>query len=141
MNTIGWKETFDLPELGIFGITAKVDTGAASSVLHCESSEIIEIDQVKHIRFTIEIEPHHFKELCLPIHKEKWVRSSFGNEELRHYILTKAHIYNQDFDILISFRDRSTMQFPMLLGRNFIHKKFVVDVSKSNLSKRSISKK
>src|SRR5690554_1093208 len=42
--TIGWKEQIDLPEFGLTGIPAKIDTGARTSVLHCSHIRLIQRD-------------------------------------------------------------------------------------------------
>lgn len=139
---IGWKETLDLPELGIFGIEAKIDTGAASSVLHCNSYKIINEDGDDWILCEL-ITNFNTKEttvLKLKLYKTKLVKSSFGHEEKRNYIRTTAKLYDQVFSIKISFRNRSKMTYPMLLGKNFLYRRFLVDVSKENLSLKSLSK-
>lgn len=139
--TVGWKETVDLPELGIFNIEAKVDTGAGSSVLHCESYTIEIIDDQEWINCQIIINfiTNEVKTFKFPVYREKIVKSSFGQQEKRYYILTKAKLFNQLFDIKLSFRNRSAMRYPMLLGKSFLFKRFIVDVSKSNLSLKSLS--
>ncbi|MDR2283490.1 MAG: RimK/LysX family protein [Sphingobacterium sp.] len=139
---VGWKETLDLPELGIFGIEAKVDTGAASSVLHCNSYKIIHEDGQDWIicELIIDFETEETKTLKLKLYKTKLVKSSFGQEEKRFYIRTKATLYDQVFGIKISFRNRSQMTYPMLLGKNFLYKRFLVDVSKENLSVKALAK-
>ena len=38
---IGRIENIDLPELGLYNIQAKTDTGAETSVLHCEDMEVV----------------------------------------------------------------------------------------------------
>ncbi len=133
---VGWKETLDLPELGIFGIEAKVDTGAASSVLHCNSYKIVNEDGQDWIicELIVNFETEETKTLKLKLYKTKLVKSSFGQEEKRFYIRTTAILYDQVFGIKISFRNRSQMTYPMLLGKNFLYKRFLVDVSKENLS-------
>ena len=40
-KTIGRTEIIDLPELGLYNIHAKIDTGAETSVLHCEDMEVV----------------------------------------------------------------------------------------------------
>jgi len=40
---IGWKEYLDLPELGIFRLKAKVDTGARTSTLHVTRLDVLEV--------------------------------------------------------------------------------------------------
>jgi len=139
---VGWKETLDLPELGIFGVEAKVDTGAASSVLHCNSYKIIHEDGQDWIicELIINFETEETKTLKLKLYKTKLVKSSFGQEETRFYIRTTAALYNQVFGIKISFRNRSQMTYPMLLGKNFLYKRFLVDVSKENLSLKALAK-
>ena len=126
--------------LGIFNFEAKVDTGAGSSVLHCESYEIKIIDNQKWIvcHIIINFKTQELRIFQFPVYKEKIVKSSFGHKEKRYYILTKAKLYNQLFDIKLSFRDRSSMRYPMLLGKSFLSKKFIVDVSRSNVSQKSI---
>ncbi len=139
---VGWKETLDLPELGIFGVEAKVDTGAASSVLHCNAYKIIHEDGQDWIicELIINFETEETKTLKLKLYKTKLVKSSFGQEEKRFYIRTTAALYNQVFGIKISFRNRSQMTYPMLLGKNFLYKRFLVDVSKENLSLKALAK-
>lgn len=139
---VGWKETLDLPELGIYGIEAKVDTGAASSVLHCNSYKIVKEDGQDWIvgELIINFETKETKTLKLKLYRTKLVKSSFGQEEKRYYIRTTAALYNQVFSIKISFRNRSQMTYPMLLGKNFLNKRFLVDVSKENLSKKTLVK-
>ncbi|MDR2273160.1 MAG: RimK/LysX family protein [Sphingobacterium sp.] len=139
---VGWKETLDLPELGIFGIEAKIDTGAASSVLHCNSYKIVNEDGQDWIlcELITDFETEETKVLKLKLYKTKLVKSSFGQEEKRYYIRTTAKLYDQVFSIKISFRNRSNMTYPMLLGKNFLYRRFLVDVSKENLSLKSLSK-
>jgi len=128
---IGRIETVDLPELGLYNIYAKVDTGAETSVLHCNEYKIFEKDGHRYIRCTIQGHP----DFTFLIHRERVVKSSFGQSETRHIFITKIKLFNKLFDIKLSVRDRSAMSYPMLLGRNFISGKFLVDVSHDHLAK------
>jgi hypothetical protein len=133
---IGRTEIVDLPELGMYNIEAKTDTGAETSVLHCEDFTIIEEKGKRYLK--CHIRPHlkdsEILTLTFPIYRERTVKNSFGQIETRYIFLTKIRLYNRLYDIKLSLRDRSSMSYPMLLGRNFINKKFLVDVSQKNLA-------
>lgn len=132
---IGRTEVIDLPELGIYNIEAKTDTGAETSVLHCEDMVVSQQNGLLYITAHIPQDEHaQCRKITLPVHREKTVKSSFGQSETRYICLTKIRMFNEVFDIKLSFRDRSAMAYPMLLGRNFINGKFLVDVSKKNLA-------
>ncbi len=138
LKTIGWKETVDLPDLDIHGIPAKVDTGARTSVLHCSRIQLVKKGRKQYVefcpldeRFGIPDTPY-----TLPFHSERKIRNSFGHAENRYVINTTIRIFNETHAIELSLRDRSDMEFPLLLGRSFIRKKYLVDVSRSNLSKK-----
>ncbi len=135
---IGWREKIDLPELGLHGIWAKVDTGARTSVLHCQNIKLVEHDGVPHVSFiTLGDEGSETTGLCTkPLHAQRTIKNSFGQLEHRYIILTQIQMFGELFDIEISLRDRSEMRFPMLLGRSFVRGKFIVDVSKYNLSNK-----
>ena len=136
---IGRSEIIDLPELGMYNIEAKTDTGAETSVLHCEDFTVEEKDGQRFL--TCHIRPHLDKDeiltLKFPVHRERVVKSSFGQVETRYIFLTKVRMHNKLYNIKLSLRDRSSMSYPMLLGRNFISKKFLVDVSQKNLASNS----
>lgn len=137
---IGRTEIIDLPELGLYNIEAKTDTGAETSVLHCEQMEVVKrkghLYIIGHIRPNLESE--QVLKLTFPVHRERTVKSSFGQSEIRYIFLTKVRMFNELYDIKLSFRDHSAMSYPMLLGRNFITGKFLVDVSKKNLASNMI---
>lgn len=139
METIGWKEKVSFPELGLKNVPAKTDTGARTSVIHCSSIELIKKNRKQFVKF-VPLDSTHpqftGKEFILPFHREKTIKNSFGEAENRFVIETTVELFNQLFSIEISLRDRSNMEYPMLIGRSFIRNNFIVDVSKSNLSAR-----
>lgn len=140
LKTIGWTDIVDLPDLGIVGIPAKVDTGARTSVLHCSHIRLIKKGRRQYVEFRPLDE--RYGDLpdtyTLPFHSERRVRNSFGQEENRYVVHATIVLFNETYPIELSLRDRSGMEFPILLGRAFIRKKFVVDVSKKNLSRKKL---
>lgn len=138
MRTIGWKENIDFVDFEILGVPAKTDTGAKTSVLHCSDIELIKINRKQFVKFTpFSNDPSNEKSFTLPLHKERKIKSSFGIEENRYIVQTRVRLFNEVYDIEISLRDRSNMEYPMLLGRSFIRKKFLVDVNRAYLAKNS----
>lgn len=138
METIGWKENVDFVDFEIYNVPAKIDTGAKTSVLHCEYIELLKIGRKQFVKFKPLDETYsQGKSFTLPFHKERKIKNSFGLEENRFIVRTNVRLFNEVFEIEISLRDRSNMEFPMLLGRSFIRKKFLVDVSKANLSTKA----
>ncbi|MFC3196923.1 ATP-dependent zinc protease [Parapedobacter deserti] len=138
LKTIGWKETVALPDLALQRIPAKVDTGAKTSVLHCSHIKLVKKGRKQYVEFRPLDERYGQgdKIFVLPFHRERKIKNSFGQEENRYVINTTITMFNETYSIELSLRDRSGMEFPMLLGRTFIRKKFLVDVSRANLSRR-----
>lgn len=144
MKTIGWKEKVDFPEFGIKNVDAKTDTGARTSVLHCSKIELVKRNRKNYVKFIPLSEGmagYNEKEFTLSYHKERKVKSSFGLEENRFIVKTTVSLFGETHEIEISLRDRSSMEFPVLLGRSFIRRRFLVDVSRSNLSHKSLHKR
>lgn len=137
LRHIGWREKIDLPGLGLRGIWAKVDTGARTSVLHCQDIKLMELHGKPHVSFKPLDENFLGGEaICtMPLHAQRTIKNSFGQLEQRYVILTQIEMFGELFDIEISLRDRSKMRYPMLLGRAFVRGKFVVDVSRFNLAR------
>ena len=141
LKAIGWKETVDLPDLNLRDVPAKVDTGARTSVLHCSHIRLLKKGRKQFVEFRPLDERNNPQTdtYIFPFHSERKIKNSFGQEENRYIINTTVALFDELHPIEISLRDRSGMEFPMLLGRTFIRKKFIVDVSRSNLS-RKVSK-
>lgn len=137
MKKIGWKEKVNFPDWGLKNVPAKIDTGARTSVIHCSSIETIKRYRKSYVKFVL-LDPGYKmytgKELILPFHKERKVKNSFGQEENRIVVETTAELYGKKFPIELSLRDRSDMEYPILLGRLFLRHQFLVDVSAANLS-------
>ncbi len=138
---IGRREEVDLPEWALFGIDAKVDTGAYTSSLHCHHIEEVQMEGAdeKKIRFNL-LDPSHEsyneKLFTLPIFDVRNVKSSNAQTQSRHIVKTSIVLFEKSYEIELSLTDRSEMKYPILLGRRFLRKKFVVDVSKVNVSKK-----
>ncbi len=125
--TIGRREVVDFPELGLFGITAKIDTGAYTTALHCH--DIREENGILYFKLLDPSHPEYTeKEHHFTAYFQKEIKNSFGEIEKRYIIKTTVRIGNKRIKSVISLTDRGTMRYPVLIGRKLLKNKFVVDV-------------
>lgn len=133
---IGRRERVDFPDLGLFGLTAKIDTGANTTALHCHHVRVE--NGVLFFRLLDENHPeyqareHRFEQF-----EQKLIRSSFGEEEMRYIIRTRIRLGNRTILSIVSLTDRKSMKYPVLIGRRLLKNRFLVDVSLLNTLSQS----
>jgi len=127
---IGWRELVDLPELGLSGMPAKIDTGARTSSLHAHVLEEFDRDGESFVRFAVDWDDVRHE--CAAIHVDvRGITSSNGETQRRYVIKTPLSIGGKQVRAEISLADRSDMKFPMLIGRSSLRHRFVVDSGRS----------
>ena len=130
---LGWREWLALPVLGIPAIKAKLDSGARSSSLHVEDLETLDRGGVLHVRFRVR--PRRRSErtvaCCAPVLDRRRVTDSSGHCSERWFIRSEVQLAGRRFAVDINLSDRSTMMFPLLLGRLALGGRFRIDPSLS----------
>ncbi|AXJ01133.1 hypothetical protein CYPRO_1883 [Cyclonatronum proteinivorum] len=136
---IGRVEKVDFPDLDLYDIDCKTDTGAYTSSIHCHDITTYRLDETGEevVRFFL-LDPSHpsfnHREFVLPVKTRRKVKNSFGESQKRIIIQTKMMLFSKVYVVELSLADRSRMNYPVLLGRKAINKRFLVDVSQKNLS-------
>ena len=141
---IGWREWIRFPEIGVDYIKAKVDTGARTSSLHAFGIEEFERGGQTWIRFLVYPEQRSSNPMVpveLPLSTQRRVRDSGGKTELRPVVETTVELLGQRWPIEITLTGRDAMGFRMLLGRQAIRRRFVVDPGGSFYGGKRIRKK
>ena len=134
-KVIGRSVVIDLPELKIFGVVAKVDTGAYRSALHCDLIEPIQIEDEEYLRLnvtTLTHESYRGEPSIVRHHKKVRVRSSTGHVQERYVIKTPVLIDGDMHVGEFTLTRRDDMRFPILLGRRLMKGKFLVDVERTH---------
>ena len=132
-KTIGRVDKTDFPNLGLFNIDVKIDTGAYTSAIHC--SKIIEIDQKLHCIFNSTSHENFGKtEIVFSEYSRTNVKSSNGFKENRYKIKSEVIFFGKTYKINLTLSTRDDMKFPVLIGRQFLKRKFIVDVDLENVS-------
>lgn len=131
---VGRREWLMLPEIGVMAVHAKVDTGARSSSLHAENIETFEKNGELWVSFLTH-ERHGRSIVCeTPVKQKKMVRSSNGIAQERVFIETLARSSEGiQWVMTLSLSDRRVMKCPLLLGRETLSGRFVVDTQRTNL--------
>lgn len=130
---LGALEKCDLPDIGIFNLVMRVDTGAATSSLHVENVEEFEKDGEQYINFDIHPDVYDVERITRHSSKVEAIRrvkSSTATRERRFLITTTLVIGENAWPIHITLTDRSEMTYNMLLGREAMQDKILVDPSK-----------
>ena len=126
-TVIGRTEKVDFPELSLFNIPAKIDTGAYTSSLHCH--DIREESKVLHFKL---VDPSHkeynYKDHQFTEYFQKKIKNSFGEMEVRYTIKTLVRIGNKRIRTKITLSDRGSKKYPVLIGRSLLRNHFIVDV-------------
>jgi hypothetical protein len=133
MNILGRYDRVDLPQLGLINIHAKVDTGAYTSSLHCHKAEVV--DGI--LEFILLDEEHpEFTGMKFTFREfeERNIKNSFGEVERRFVIITLLKIFNEEIVTEFSLSNRGSLKFPVLIGRKILRNRFLIDITKKNLS-------
>lgn len=138
---LGWREWLAVPALGLPAVRAKVDTGAATSALHAHDLELHEVDGrpvahfVTHPYFARRRSPAVRCEA--PVVDRRTVRSSSGHEEERVVVRLPLRLGLRvdapAWDAEVTLADRRGMRFPMLLGREAMAGRILVQPAGSYL--------
>lgn len=137
---IGRREEVNFPLLQLFGIEAKIDTGAYTSAIHCHDiREVIQADGSRLIRFQL-LDPGHpaydhqvfeFRDYSL-----RDIKSSFGDVQARYVIRTQIQLFEEIIEAEFSLSDRRDLKYPVLIGRALLRKNFLVDVNRKNVARK-----
>jgi len=138
---LGWREWIGLPELQVRAIKAKIDTGANTSSLHAFEIERFRRNGKEFVRFQIHPMQRTIRrsvQATAPLLEMRSVRSSNGVQSERPVIQTEIEVCNQRWTIQLTLANRDQMGFRMLLGREALRGRFLVDVGTSYLDKTRV---
>jgi hypothetical protein len=136
LEQVGWREWVALPDIGIARIKTKVDTGARSSTLHAFDIEIHPQQDKTIVTFKVHPMQRNYRQIIsarADLYDERYVRNSGGQTQLRPVILTTLCLGQQLWPIELTLTNRDAMGFRMLLGRQAIRHKFLVNPACSYL--------
>ncbi|MFT4556237.1 MAG: hypothetical protein ACI8P0_006382 [Planctomycetaceae bacterium] len=131
---IGWREWVDLPDLRIRGIKAKIDTGARSSSLHAFDISTFDRDGKTYARFKVHpVQRDMNKSVTCEaeVLEVRQIKSSTGHAQKRIVIVTTLEVLGEEWPIELTLANRDEMGFRMLLGREAVRGRFLVDADNS----------
>ena len=138
LNVIGSEEWCVFGTLGIPAIKARVDSGAKTSSIQATNAKVVGRGGQEYVKFEINpIQDNRSINIqCeAKLVDRRTVRSSSGIAEERFVIKTPVTIGADTFDIELTLANRDTMEFRMLLGREALNGRYMVNPADSFLQK------
>lgn len=140
---VGSEEWCAFPTLGIHAIKARVDSGAKTSALHAFNIRNFIRSGEQWVSFDIHpIQKSDSTSLRCEalVVDRRTIRSSNGTSERRYVIRVPMFLGGQNWDIEVTLTNRDTMGYRMLLGREAMLGRMLVDPSaRFNLGDLSIT--
>jgi ribosomal protein S6--L-glutamate ligase len=127
---IGSEEWCALPDLGIPAIKVRVDSGARTSALHAFNIKSFKREDSLWVGFEVHPMQHNRRTIVrceAPVIDKRVVKSSSGLKEKRYVIRTSLQHDGQSWDIELTLTNRDSMGYRMLLGREAMVGRVLVD--------------
>jgi ribosomal protein S6--L-glutamate ligase len=131
---LGSEEYFSFPELNIPIIKARVDSGAKTSAIHAVNISPFKKGDETWVKFDVNPIQNDLKTIIsceAKIVDKRIVKSSSGFREHRYVIQTPIVINNETWLIEFTLTNRDSMGYRMLLGREAMSGRVLVDPEKS----------
>ena len=136
-TVVGSEEWVSLGELNIPYVKARVDSGAKTSSLHAINIQPFQKDNETWVNFDVfPIQNDGKRKIsckALVIDK-RVVKSSSGNREHRYVVRTSISLNDKVWDVELTLTNRDSMGYRMLLGREAMMGRIVVDPAESFLT-------
>jgi len=130
---IGRAELVHFPDLQLSAVPARIDTGAKTSSLWASA---VEQDGVLHVILFGEGSPFYTGE---DIHFASYgtaiVASSTGEAQERYKVQLTVSLAGRKIRAWFTLADRSAQAYPVLIGRNVLRGKFIVDVAQGTIAR------
>lgn len=128
-KVIGRAEIVSFPDLGLDNINARIDTGAKTSALWASQAHVT--DGILHVVFFAKESNHYIaKTFRFEDFETVAVASSNGHIQKRFKVKLLLKIKGKKVRAWFTLADRSSQVYPVLIGRNILLGKFVVDVKR-----------
>lgn len=127
---IGCEEWCTFSELGIPAIKARVDSGAKTSAIHAVNTQKFHRNHQLWVRFEVHpLQSNHHNVICCerPVIDERVVKSSSGDTDTRFVIQAPLKLGDETWDIELTLANREVMTFRMLLGREAMKGRLIID--------------
>ncbi|WP_373086103.1 ATP-dependent zinc protease [Sneathiella sp.] len=139
---VGWREWVTFPGLLDEAVKAKIDSGARTSAVHAVDIQTFTERGAPHVSFMLYPLQRRQKpavkciaEIC----DEREVTSSTGHRHNRYVIEVEARLGCVTWPIELTLADRAPMGFRLLLGRQALKSRFLIDPNRSFISGRNFS--
>ena len=129
---IGSEEWCSFPKLGIPAIKARVDSGAKTSSIHAFNIQPFRRQGASWVSFEIHPIQNNRRTVIRcerPVIDKRVVKSSSGLSETRYVVGAQLKLGENLWDIELTLANRDSMGFRMLLGREAMHERLIVDPS------------
>ena len=136
LEFVGWRETVSLPLFKLLNLKAKIDTGAKTSALHADDIEYVVENGKKFVKFIIVSDDGKIKKIKTRFLEEREIKSSTGQKTIRPVVKTMIRMGKSEFEIEITLINRDLMGFKMLIGREALNGRFLINPARSNLLKK-----
>ncbi len=141
LTIIGREAEVSFPLIGVKQVKAKTDTGADLSSIWC--GEIRKAKDKLECIFFAPGSPYYTGKKVI-FDKSEYKRSkifnSFGTGEKRYKVRMPVIVNGRRIRTTFTLADRSKKEYPVLLGRKLLAKKFLVDVASELSIKKNIKR-
>lgn len=135
-DIIGRAERISLPSLSSPPLYARIDTGAKTSSISARAHVLDDGRlEVTFLGFDTPV-TQRFRHYSSTV-----VASSNGQAEERYKVLLSLVLKKRKIKAYFTLADRTTQVYPVLIGRNVLRGKFIVDVSKGTPLKEAEQKR
>lgn len=136
LKIIGSEEWCSFEKFGIPAIKARIDSGAKTSSIQANNIKPFYKDTEEWVSFEVNPlqENRSITIKCeAKIYAKRTVKSSMGISEERIVVKTLTTMGSDSFEIELTLANRDSMEFRMLIGREALQNRFLVNPSVTNL--------
>lgn len=132
----GSEEWVSLPDLGLPMIKVRVDSGAKTSAIHAVNISPFQRNGEAWVSFDVYPLQYDGKKVVhceAPVIDKRIIKSTSGSRESRYVIRTVLKVVEEAWEIELTLANRDSMGYRMLLGREAMRGKMLVDPDSSFL--------